>query len=193
MPKIYLSPSVQEYNKYLNGGDEEYYMNLIADAMEPYLEASGIDFDRNDSSKPVSQAIADSNEGNYDLHLAIHSNAAPEGLKGDLSGVDIYYSPVSYLGKLFADMLAENYKKIYYDSDKVKVVPTTSLGEIRRTKAPAVLIETAYHDNAEDEAWLKENIDDIAEVLAETVAEFFNLPFVIPVGNDYTIETEFIE
>ena len=193
MSKIYLSPSVQEYNKYLNGGDEEYYMNLIADAMEPYLEASGIDFDRNDSSKPVSQAIADSNEGNYDLHLAIHSNAAPEGLKGDLSGVDIYYSPVSYLGKLFADMLAENYKKIYYDSDKVKVVPTTSLGEIRRTKAPAVLIETAYHDNAEDEAWLKENIDDIAEVLAETVAEFFNLPFVIPVGNDYTIETEFIE
>lgn len=193
MPKIYLSPSVQEYNKYLNGGDEEYYMNLIADAMEPYLEASGIDFDRNDSSKPVSQAIADSNEGNYDLHLAIHSNAAPEGLKGDLSGVDIYYSPVSYLGKLFADMLAENYKKIYYDSDKVKVVPTTSLGEIRRTKAPAVLIETAYHDNAEDEAWLKENIDNIAEVLAETVAEFFNLPFVMPVGNDYTIETEFIE
>ena len=193
MPKIYLSPSVQEYNKYLNGGDEEYYMNLIADAMEPYLEASGIDFDRNDSSKPVSQAIADSNEENYDLHLAIHSNAAPEGLKGDLSGVDIYYSPVSYLGKLFADMLAENYKKIYYDSDKVKVVPTTSLGEIRRTKAPAVLIETAYHDNAEDEAWLKENIDNIAEVLAETVAEFFNLPFVISVGNDYTIETEFIE
>lgn len=193
MPKIYLSPSVQEYNKYLNGGDEEYYMNLIADAMEPYLEASGIDFDRNDSSKPVSQAIADSNEGNYDLHLAIHSNAAPEGLKGDLSGVDIYYSPVSYLGKTFADMLAENYKKIYYNPDKVNTVPTTSLGEIRRTKAPAVLIETAYHDNAEDEAWLKENIDNIAEVLAETVAEFFNLPFVMPVGNDYTIETEFIE
>lgn len=193
MPKIYLSPSVQEYNKYLNGGDEEYYMNLIADAMEPYLEASGIDFDRNDSSKPVSQAIADSNEGNYDLHLAIHSNAAPEGLKGDLLGVDIYYSPVSYLGKTFANMLAENYKDIYYNPDKVNTVPTTSLGEIRRTKAPAVLIETAYHDNVEDEAWLKENIDNIAEVLAETVAEFFNLPFVMPVGNDYTIETEFIE
>ena len=47
--------------------------------------------------------------------------------------------------------------------------------------------------NIVDEAWLKENIDNIAEVLAETVAEFFNLPFVMPVGNDYTIETEFIE
>ena len=42
MASIFLSPSVQEYNKYLTGGDEEQYMNLIADAMMPYLEASGI-------------------------------------------------------------------------------------------------------------------------------------------------------
>ena len=43
MASIFLSPSVQEYNKYLTGGDEEQYMNLIADAMMPYLEASGTD------------------------------------------------------------------------------------------------------------------------------------------------------
>ena len=42
MPKIYLSPSVQEYNKYLNGGDEEYYMNLIANAMETGREDAGM-------------------------------------------------------------------------------------------------------------------------------------------------------
>ena len=42
MPKIYLSPSTQEFNSYVTGGSEEYYMNLIADAMEPYLTASGI-------------------------------------------------------------------------------------------------------------------------------------------------------
>jgi len=44
MPKIYLSPSLQEYNPYVDGGNEEYYMNLIADAMEPYLNSSGIQF-----------------------------------------------------------------------------------------------------------------------------------------------------
>ena len=50
MPSIFLSPSVQEYNPYVNGlGSEEYYMNLIADAMEPYLEASGITYERNGS------------------------------------------------------------------------------------------------------------------------------------------------
>lgn len=37
MPIIYLSPSTQEFNPYYGGGNEEYYMNLIADAMEPYL------------------------------------------------------------------------------------------------------------------------------------------------------------
>ena len=44
MPNIYLSPSTQEFNPYAGGGNEEQYMNLIADAMEPYLAASGIRF-----------------------------------------------------------------------------------------------------------------------------------------------------
>ena len=45
MPNLFLSPSVQEYNPYINGlGSEEYYMNLVADAMEPYLISCGISF-----------------------------------------------------------------------------------------------------------------------------------------------------
>ncbi len=195
MPRIYLSPSVQEYNKYITGESEEYYMNLVADAMEPYLIASGIEFVRNDRNLPVSQAIVQSNEGDYDLHVALHSNAAPEGLKGKLSGADIYYSPVSYLGKIFADILEQNYKSIYYNADEVSTIPTTSLGEIRRTKAPAVLIETAYHDNIEDEQWIRENIDNIARVIAMSIAEFFNIPFVEPIiGDDsYEIKVSIIE
>ena len=48
MPMLFLSPSTQEYNLYYDGsGSEEYYMNLIADYMEPYLTASGITFTRN--------------------------------------------------------------------------------------------------------------------------------------------------
>ena len=47
MPIIYLSPSTQEYNPYVNGGSEEQYMNLLADKMVPYLDASGIRYSRN--------------------------------------------------------------------------------------------------------------------------------------------------
>ena len=77
MPTVFLSPSVQEFNPYIDGGNEEYYMNLIADAMEPYLKASGINFVRNNPDTTTRQVIAESNKGNYDLHLAIHSNASP--------------------------------------------------------------------------------------------------------------------
>ena len=31
MPKVFLSPSTQEWNPYVDGGNEEQYMNLIAD------------------------------------------------------------------------------------------------------------------------------------------------------------------
>lgn len=45
MPKIYLSPSTQESNPYITGsGSEEYNMNRLADALEPYLYANGIRF-----------------------------------------------------------------------------------------------------------------------------------------------------
>lgn len=47
MPIIYLSPSTQEWNYYVNGGTEEEYIELLADKMVPYLDASGIRYDRN--------------------------------------------------------------------------------------------------------------------------------------------------
>ena len=84
MASVFLSPSTQEYNIFVTGNSEEYYANLITDAMIPYLRASGISFGRNDPDGTVSTSIAMSNAGSYDLHLAIHSNAAPENLSAAL-------------------------------------------------------------------------------------------------------------
>ena len=64
MPFLFLSPSTQEYNPYINFGDEEYWMNALADEMEPYLRASGINVTRNDPSLTVSGSIRLSNAGN---------------------------------------------------------------------------------------------------------------------------------
>ncbi|MBQ9673939.1 MAG: N-acetylmuramoyl-L-alanine amidase [Ruminococcus sp.] len=180
MPTVFLSPSVQEYNPYVDGGNEEYYMNLIADAMEPYLEASGINFVRNNPMSSAQQAIADSNSGDYQLHLAIHSNAAPTETKGKLRGTDIYYFPTSISSKRFAEIIEENFKAIYPNPEKVRIVPTTSLGEVSKTKAPAVLIEVAYHDNRQDAQWIRDNIGNIARVLSYSIAEYFDAPFVEP-------------
>ena len=178
MPSVFLSPSLQEWNPYINGGNEEYFMNLVTDAIEPYLTASGISFARNTPTQTLSQAIAQSNAGNYDLHLAIHSNAAGAANSGNVRGTDVYYYPTSSRGKRAADIIAENYKDIYPLPDRVKTVATTSLAELKRTKAPAVLIETAYHDNLADAEWIQENIGAIGRNLAQSIAEFLGVPFV---------------
>lgn len=180
MPTIYLSPSTQEFNPYNGGGNEEYYMNLVADAMVPYLNASGIQYVRNTPDMTAASSIAASNAGNYDFHLALHSNAVGESAPGSVRGVEVYYYPRSRNGKRAADIIAENYELIYPISDAVKTVPTERLGEVVRTKAPAVLIETAFHDNAEDAQWIRDNIDNIAQNLVFSLTEYFGIPFVMP-------------
>ena len=178
MPSVFLSPSLQEWNPYVNGGSEEYYMNLVVDAIEPYLAASGISYARNSPNQTLSQAIAQSNAGSYDLHLAIHSNAAGAGNSGQVRGTDVYYYPTSTKGKRAADIIAENYRDIYPLPDRVRTVSSASLAELKRTKAPAVLIETAYHDNLADAEWIQENIGAIGRNLAQSIAQILGVPFV---------------
>lgn len=180
MPTVYLSPSLQEFNPFYGGGNEEYYMNLIADAMEPYLRASGIDFVRNNPSDTLSKAIADSNRGNYDLHLAIHSNASSADKSGSATGVQVYYYPTSRNGERFANIIRDNYKGLYYNPQKVSSIPTTKLAEVKRTKAPAALVEVAFHDNPTDAQWIRENIDTIAKNLSQSIADYLGVPFVSP-------------
>ncbi len=177
MPIIYLSPSTQEFNPYSGGGNEEEYMNLIADAMEPYLVASGIRFVRNSPDMTAASSIAQSNMGNYDLHFALHSNASSGG---NARGVEAYYYPASAKGKRFAEILVRNLQLIYPLPNGTRIVPTTTLGEVRRTKAPSVLLEVAYHDNPLDAMWIKNNVNAIAENLVLSLTEYFGIPFNYP-------------
>ena len=180
MPIIYLSPSTQEFNPYYGGGNEEYYMNLIADAMEPYLAASGIQFTRNTPDMTAASSIAASNAGNYDLHLALHSNAVGSGQQSTVRGIDVYYYPTSVRGKRLAEIIANNLQMIYPLSGKVRTIPTTTLGEVRRTRAPSVLIEFAYHDNPQDADWIRNNIDEIARNVVISLTDYFGIPFRTP-------------
>lgn len=180
MPKIYLSPSTQEGNMYVTGGSEEYYMNLIADAMEPYLMSSGVQFTRNSRDMTASDAIRQSNRGNYDLHVALHSNAAPEEQYGTYTGIDIYYSPISTRGRRAAQIFAKNLKTIYPNPTKVRTITTTSIGEVTQTRAPSVFLEMGYHDNVSDANWITSNIDRIAANLVLSITEYFGIPFIEP-------------
>ncbi|MDE6783863.1 MAG: SH3 domain-containing protein [Ruminococcus sp.] len=180
MPKIFLSPSTQEWNKYATEGNEQLYMNLLADRMEPFLLSCGIAFTRNDPDRNVQGAIQDSNAGNYDVHLALHSNAAPEQMAGKLRGIDIYFAPSSIYGEQLANIIANNLKAIYPLPEKCRALPAYNLGEVLQTRAVAVLCELGYHDNYADEAWLKNNMETIARTLVSSLCDYFGIPFILP-------------
>lgn len=182
MPNIYLSPSTQEYNPYITGsGSEEYWMNRIADAMEPYLRANTIRFTRNTPEMTAASSIAQAARGSYDFYLALHSNASGDGSsEGRQRGIIAFYYPTSTNGRRAADIFVKNLKEIYPLPQLVTARATTALGEVRQPKMPSVLLEIGYHDNTADARWIEENVQSIAENLSRSLSEYFALPFIYP-------------
>ncbi len=180
MPVIYLSPSTQENNYYVTNGTEELWMNRLADAMEPYLTASGIQYVRKPPEMTAASSIRAANAGNFDLHLALHSNAAPEGQYGTVRGIIVFYYPGSSAGRRAAEIVADNLKAIYPLPNQVRAEGTTSIGEVRSVRAPSVFIELGYHDNPDDAVWVQNNLDSIARNIVLSLTEFFGLPFLEP-------------
>lgn len=155
-------------------------MNRLADAMVPYLRASGIRFDRNTPDMTAVSSIRASNAGNYDLHLALHSNASAPSNYGGTRGIIVFYYPGSSNGKRAAELIADNLKSIYPLPNRVRTEATTSIGEVRQPHAPSVFIELGYHDNDDDAAWIKAHLDETARAIVLALTEYFNIPFLNP-------------
>jgi len=182
VPSIYLSPSTQEGNAYVTGsGSEEFWMNRLADAMEPYLNSCGIRYTRNTPQMTAGSSIRQANQGWYDFYLALHSNAAAPSNYGNVRGIIAFYYPGSVQGQRAARIFANNLEDIYPEPDRVRTQATTSLGEVRDPRFPAVLLEIGYHDNYQDARWLEGNINAIARNLVVSLTDFFDIPFVWPV------------
>jgi len=183
MPTIYLSPSTQEANPYVTGaGSEEYFMNLLADAMVPYLESNAIAYGRNTPDMTALSSVRQANSGNYNLYLALHSNATGNGEPRPTRGTIAFYYPGSAQGQRAAEIFAQNLRSIYPLPDLVTTRATTTLVEVSRSRAPAVLLEIGYHDNYADAEWIQNNIDTIAQNLVLSLTEYFGIPFIYPIG-----------
>ena len=173
--KVYLSPSAQPWNPYCDGsGSEEYYMRQVATAMIPYLQSYGIDYvlpgaqtgsSANQKSFLTNRANEAKNTG-CDLYLAIHSNAAT----GKTRGTRIYYYTKSAESLRFAKVLQSTFN--YPDKSNIKLAYNDALMVMYLPTMPHALIETAFHDNPQDVAWIKSNINTMAKSLADAVNEF---------------------
>lgn len=178
MPNIYLSPSTEEDQFFVTGNSEEYYMNLITDAMIPYLRASGIDFDRNDPGDTVKKIVEKSNSEYRDLHLMLHMAIGVGNLAGRIRGENVIYYTGSPGGKKAADIFAKNLKTIYPIPELVTVSSDRMDPEQHNTNAVSLDIMLGHRDNIEDATWVSNHIDVIAKNLAMSLAEYLNVPFV---------------
>ena len=173
--RVYLSPSCQTWNPYCDGsGSEEYHMRQVAEAMGPYLKQDGIQYvlaaaqtgsRANQRNTIVNRAKQASND-HCDLYLAIHSNARDNSPKKN--GTTIFYPTGSSQSLRFANLLKDNF--IYPDKSAISLDTNDALWEMYMPKMPHCLIETAYHDNPQDVAWIENNTDAIAKSLADCVA-----------------------
>lgn len=166
MKSIYLSPSTQENNVGAGSyGTEERRMNEIMDLIENQLRGKYILY-RNRPEMSLRQVVADSNAKNPDLHFALHSNA------GGSLGTECWICAKGGQAEKFANLLYKKVAPLTPTKDRgVKV--SNSLYEVNKTRAPAVILEIDFHDNAQAAQWIIDNKTAVAHACVQAIMEFF--------------------
>ena len=171
----YLSPSCQKAN--IGAGDygsEMEQMYLLAYEITPHLDRAGVSFVVPERNMDLTQRCKESNKLGAAFHIALHSNA---GGKGQARGpVALYYSEEGKImgGKLVAALLA-----LGQESNRSShLVEQKGLYELKKTKAPAVLLEVDFHDSVGGVEFITGRRKEIAEAIAKVIIEADGKEFV---------------
>lgn len=179
MVDVYISPSVQHFNLGVNGyGSEEERMNEIADIIEYELNRHGLVTDRNSPNMTLAQVVEDSNSVNPRVHVAIHSNAA----NGEARGAEIYTHRFGGEGEKLARAIYPYLEALTPTDDLGVKEGRLSFGgkgmyELRKTVAPAVLMEVGFHDNPEDSDFIINNIYEYGSDISKGILDYFGIPY----------------
>lgn len=166
---IYLNPSVQTKNMYINNlGSEAENMRDIAELMYKELKlVSYIDIEANIAKNglSLSQSVNQSNSRKRHIHFALHSNA------GGGQGTEIYTKGSN---KTFATTMYESFLELG-NFKRRGVKDGTHLYEIKNVKAEHVaLIEFAFHDNLKEAKFIVENKALIANQMAKSILKYID-------------------
>lgn len=171
---IFLAPSSQSENMYHNQvNSEAEIMNEIMDLIESNLqECEKLTIVRNDPSKYVLDYIEDSNAANPDLHFSLHSNGCEHHTARGPLVIANPYNPESIK---WANTMYDGLISIYPEPSHGRgVVEDFDFYEISRVNAPSIIVEVAFHDQEDDEKWILENKQQIADALTESLINSMN-------------------
>lgn len=176
----------------VGSGFKEKDLNLsIAMACGNYLKSKSVEVQMSrvkDEDDDLNQEVRESNAFGPDLTVSIHNNA------GGGDGVEAWYSIVGGLGKTCAENILTEVIKIGQNSRGAKTRKGSNgkdyYGFIRNTKAPAVIVECAFVDNATDIQIIDTEPERIAmgEAIAKGILKTLGIVDSVPVADPEPIQ-----
>lgn len=164
----YLSPSNQSANVGVDYyGTEKEQMNMLLDEIIPHLDRASVSFHRADADMSIEDRVKESNAMHSKFHLALHSNA---GGKGKARGPEAFY--FSEDGKKIGEKLTCALLALGQLNNRSSNVKQNKLFyELRRTTAPACLLEVDFHDSHSGVEFMTTRRSEIAEAIAKVIIE----------------------
>lgn len=169
MSKIwYLSPSNQSANVGIDGyGTEKEQMIRLVDEITPHLDRAGVSFVVGSPQTSLTERVAESNSMGAGFHLCFHSNAGGGGKAW--GPVALFYSDSGKdLGRKLVDALLALGQM---NNRREHLVQRTDLYELRKTTAPACLLEVDFHDSSVGVAFLTQRRKEIAAAIAGVIIQ----------------------
>ena len=143
----------------------------IADLVESYLTAAGVEVVGNLQSDGLYDIVSASNRTDVDVFVSIHCNAC----NGNANGTEVWHYYGSGEGEKLADCIQNQIVDALGTVDRgVKGAKpgVNGLYVLNNTDAVAVLVELAFIDNESDAALLRERQDEFARAIARGVTDY---------------------
>ena len=176
----YLSPSNQSANIGIDGyGTEKEQMYCLVEEIVPHLDRAGVSFHVADPDMTIGHRAEESNAMGSKFHLCFHSNAGGNGKAW--GPVALYYSDT---GRIMGENMVSALLALGQKSNRSSnIAQRKDLLELKKTTAPACLLEVDFHDSSAGVDFITRRRSDIAEALAKVIIEADGKTFVpIPAG-----------
>ena len=153
-----------------NGLKEKDVAKRICEILTDRLKQAGhlvVLFQEQNSFTEVSKA---ENKSGADIFISLHCNSFSSS---SANGVETLYYPTSAKGKRLAECIQTGLLKttgLFNRGCKMR----RDLHVLRATKAPAVLVETAFISNPEEEKLLRDKPEMFAEGILQGIKNYIN-------------------
>ena len=129
------------------------------------LISSGYDVEYYQQKKSVADVSKVENTSNSDLFISIHCNASTNRTA---NGAEVLYYPTSTKGKKYAQLVQDELVKGTKLKDR-GIKARNDLHVLKKTKAPAILVELAFISNEIEEKLLIQNPEMFAEAILQGI------------------------